>query len=110
MDLLAPAARPESPPASAPRIAHWRALRTDCRERLREAFFAKSEPSQLLRGLARLTDTIVAGVFAEAGVPPGAALVAVGGYGRGMLYPHSDVDILILLAEAADRACADAVE
>jgi [protein-PII] uridylyltransferase len=104
---------PDAPPAVAwkqLRIAHWRAQLQARRAALREAFFARSDPPRLLRGLARMTDEIVVNVWAEADMPSAATLVAVGGYGRGQLFPHSDVDLLILLPANADVAAAAAVE
>src|SRR5512144_138108 len=93
---------PDTAPAAASkevRVAHWRGQLHARRDVLRREFFEQSDPPRLLRGLARMTDEIVVNVWAEAGMPAAATLVAVGGYGRGQLFPHSDVDVLIVLPQ-----------
>ncbi len=79
----------------------WRIELASGRQALRQAFLAKKLSSaQLLRRHARLIDRIVKQVWAALGLPD-AALVATGGYGRGELYPGSDIDLLVLLAAEA---------
>ncbi|MEY8879427.1 MAG: [protein-PII] uridylyltransferase [Leptothrix sp. (in: b-proteobacteria)] len=64
--------------------------------------------SRLIRLLARHVDDILNQLWEQSGLPKGAALVAVGGYGRGELFPHSDVDVLLLMPnEFGDAALAE---
>jgi [protein-PII] uridylyltransferase len=72
------------------------------RQVLIAAFGEDGKPEKLLRGLRQSVDAVLAEAWLEAGLPPHTALVGVGGYGRGELFPYSDVDLLILLSEAAD--------
>ncbi len=53
----------------------------------------------LLQKLARHTDATLHLLWHRAGFPLDACLVAAGGYGRGELFPHSDVDVLLLLPD-----------
>ena len=74
------------------------------------AFQADGKPEKLLRSLRHSVDGVLARAWQEAGLPPGTALVGVGGYGRGELFPYSDVDLLILLQQAPDAATQEKLE
>ncbi len=100
MDTATPAraAAPSPPPATI------RAALKAGRDALRDAFLARPDTPKLLRGHARLVDRTIREVWRASGMPSLTTLVAVGGYGRGQLFPHSDVDVLILLPHEADGA------
>jgi [protein-PII] uridylyltransferase len=67
------------------------------REALRDAYLKGESPGSLLRAHSRLVDRTLAGLWREHRPAAGMALVATGGYGRGELFPASDVDVLVLL-------------
>ncbi|HZQ60310.1 MAG TPA: DUF294 nucleotidyltransferase-like domain-containing protein, partial [Casimicrobiaceae bacterium] len=105
--VLAPA---EPVTATLTPLQRWRAILRDGRDALRAEFETHADTKALLHGHARLVDRVVRGVWSELRAPSHLALLAVGGFGRGELYPHSDVDVLVLLTDPADDTVARFVE
>jgi len=100
--------RADLPPADIAR--QGRDALDTARASLRAAFMARPDTPRLLRESARAVDRAIVAVWHGLAAPEGFALVAVGGYGRGQLFPHSDVDVLILLPSAIDAAGTSFVE
>ncbi|MGH1358367.1 MAG: [protein-PII] uridylyltransferase [Burkholderiaceae bacterium] len=77
----------------------WREQYAAQREHLIERFREDRDPAGITSGISKAADAALGKLWRECELDDGAALFAVGGYGRGELFPHSDVDLLVLIKE-----------
>ena len=69
---------------------------------LRARFEAGDSIVELVHARAAFIDGVLVGLWREHIEHFGAALVAVGGYGRGELHPYSDIDIMLILPDSLE--------
>ena len=84
-------------------VARWKARLAEQRAHLRERYLANGSSAELLRRHCAVIDQQLRAVWHHREMPADMVLAAVGGYGRGQLFPHSDIDLLILLPGPGDE-------
>lgn len=80
------------------------ALRNEVRQgqtRLKEDYEKHNDADAVLQQRCLNVDSVLRKLWSGFDFPDSMALAAVGGYGRGELFPASDIDLLILLPQSA---------
>ncbi|WP_226648410.1 [protein-PII] uridylyltransferase [Microbulbifer variabilis] len=75
-----------------------------------ERFREGEDVSTLVHERALFVDCLLHYAWHQYHWKTGTSLMAVGGYGRGELHPHSDIDLLILTEDRADEETIDSIE
>ncbi len=81
-------------------------------DRIREAFASSGDGRACVTARSALVDWVVQQLYSSIfGEESGKfSLIAMGGFGRGALFPHSDVDLLFLCGgEEAEQQCKDRI-
>ena len=78
---------------------------------LEQRFYENEDVEKLVRQRAQVVDDaiLVAWDHLTGNLTQSSALIAVGGYGRGELHPHSDIDLMILLDDIEDKNNIDGI-
>lgn len=93
---------PKDTPDALTRAAYAKHIRDwllEQRTALQDAYRRRPQPDRNLRRHAAVVDQAVVRIATDIGLPGKVAVAAVGGYGRGFLFPASDVDLLVLLPD-----------
>ncbi len=97
-DLLNAKKRSDTWPTE--RLSHLRTYLDTSWETIHTQHRDGASGSTIVAALTQRVDTLIQALYAEAvkehGEPTGFAVIAQGGYGRGALNPHSDIDLLFL--------------
>ena len=101
---------PSTPDGDAAWTAATRASLAQVDAQLAAQFDQSVDVDRLVEQRATAVDALIRATWSRC-VPTdaGLALFAIGGYGRGELFPQSDIDLLVLAGDAAQQAHRDAL-
>lgn len=90
----------------APALTRYRNALELGRDAIHDEFLAGADATTLLSLRTSVVDHILRLLWSQHAIDfEGMALLAVGGYGRSELHPHSDIDIAIVLPDRKDEEC-----